>query len=220
MMAARFEVDKRNGGCGVVFEGKLYLWGGETTDREWILGGEAKGEEDDEMVETVVTLPRPDDEEHPFDVFDFQTHCWSRQPTSGDVPSLGLGSSLVVHVPSRCFILYGGWNEGDFDSEIHRVSADTWTWAVEEPLTPLKPSPRYLTGVVVHKDRLCVFGGVGPDIVRGRDPGADYTEYIDPGSGNGLGFGWNSEYFEFEFSSSELEIYNWSRTQSCRMESG
>lgn len=216
-MATSLEVEKRNGGCGVVFEGKLYIWGGETTRRETLLdligAADGEGEEEEGLsdpYDVVVTLPCPDDNdgEHPlmpFDVFDFQTHLWSRQPTSGEViPSVGLGSSLVVHLPSRSFVLHGGWNGGSFDSEVYRVSADTWRWVLMEPSTPVKPTPRYLTGVVVHRDRLCVFGGVSPDIKSDpHDPGAEYVEYVDPKSGDGLGFGWNNEYFEFEFSSSE-----------------
>ncbi len=212
IMATYFEVDKRNGGCGVVFEGKLYVWGGETTDKESLLDliGEAgEGEEDEELAqtfETVVTLPRPDDENHPFDVFDFQTCHWSRQATSSEmVPSVGLGSSLVVHLPSRSFFLYGGWNDAKFDSEVYRVSADTWRWNIVEPSTDVKPSPRYLTGVLIHEDRLCMFGGVGPDIVGGQDPGARYVAYET--NNIVLPFGWNNEYYEFEFKSSKPESH-------------
>jgi len=73
-------------------------------------------------------------------------------------------------------------------------------WQVQ-PTTLVKPSPRYLTGVVVHQDRLCMFGGVGPDIVRGQDPGARYQPNVE----NGVvrEFGWNNEYYEFNMKTRE-----------------
>jgi len=215
-MAAKLrKIDERNGGCGVIFEDRLYVWGGETTDKESLLdlleGDEDDGEDmqdsDDFAIDTVVTLPRPNDENHPFDVFDFQTSRWSSQATSGgsDVPSLGLGSSLVVHPMFRCFYLYGGWNKGRFDSEVYRMSVDTWEWEIVQPVTAIKPSPRYLTAVFIHKTKLCMFGGVGVDIVERQDPGARYdVAYTDVQGGVDMGFGWNNEYYEFDISSGEF----------------
>ena len=167
---------KRNGGCGIVFEQKLYLWGGcEYSD-------------------------------YSFDVFDFNKRTWSHQPTSGNFPSLscedtlGLGSSLVVHPESRSFYLYGGWNEGRFSSEVYRCSVDTWQWEIVELTTIVKPMPRYLAGMVVYNDRLCMFGGVGLLISDGyKDPGAVY----DMASVKGVvqAFGWNNDYYEFDIHS-------------------
>ena len=70
-----------------------------------------------------------------------------------------------------------------------------------QPATMVKPSQRYLTGVVVHMDRLCMFGGTGPDIVRDQDPGATYR----PKEENGVvrEFGWNNEYYEFNITTRE-----------------
>ena len=220
-MAANFRgVDERNGGCGVIFDGRLYIWGGETTDKESLLdlleGDEEDGDEmhdsDDQFaINTVVTLPRPNDKNHPFDVFDFQTSKWSFQPTSGgsDVPSLGLGSSLVVHPALRCFYLYGGWNKGRFDSEVYRMSAGTWRWEIVHPVTTIKPSPRYLTAVFIHEAKLCMFGGVGVDIVEQQDPGARYdAAYTDVRGGVDMGFGWNNEYYEFDLSLGEYPLHD------------
>ena len=49
----------------------------------------------------------------------------------------------------------------------------------------VKCSPRYLTAVVLHGDGLCMFGAVGPEIVREQDPGQvqlelDYSQVGDP----------------------------------------
>ena len=208
---SKIEVDERNGGCGVIFEDKLYVWGGNSVDKRRPfeeLQDESMDESDDEdsdgvdqdlVIETVVTLPRPYDPLHPFDVFDMSMGGWSRQSTHGEVPSLGLGSSLVAHPESHSLYLYGGWNDSQFSSEVYRVSTETWKWEIVKPATGVKPSPRYLTGVLVHGDRLCMFGGVGPDIVSGQDPGATYVAY----EANGIvyPYGWNNEYYEFELKS-------------------
>ena len=60
---------------------------------------------------------------------------------------------------------------------------------------------RYLTAVLIHKSRLCVFGGVGTDIVKingiAQDLGATYIVAHSQGEG----FGWNNEYYEFNMES-------------------
>ena len=212
------EIDDRNGGCGVVFEDKLYVWGGETADkfRPYELmtstsdddSDDSEEDEDDEsdanlVIERVTTLPRPDDPNHPFDVFDMQTRSWSRQPTGGDHPLLGLGSSLNVHPESRSFYLCTGWNGGSFDSEVYRIPVDSWNWEIVEPVTDVKPSPRYSTGTFIHEDRLCMFGGVGPEIKKDQDPGAMYIVFPH----GRMEFGANNEYYEFDIVSSKC-IYN------------
>ena len=205
-MTSPREVDKRNGGCGVILGDKLYLWGGETSEKKSLLeelSDDSDSEEDspveDIVVDVVVALPRPNDPQHPFDVCDMKTHTWSRQSTHGEVPSLGLGSSLVAHPESHSLYLYGGWNETRFSSEVYRVSTETWKWEIVKPTTGVKPSPRYLTGMQIHGDRLCMFGGVGPDIVSGQDPGATYV--ANEVNGIAQPYGWNNEYYEFELKS-------------------
>ncbi len=86
---SRIEVDKRNGGCGVIFEGKLYVWGGNSVDRRYpyqeLSDSDSSDDSDDDddgidpnmVIETVVTLPRPQDPKHPFDVFDLLQHTWA-----------------------------------------------------------------------------------------------------------------------------------------------
>ncbi len=211
----QIEVDKRNGGCGVIFDGKLYVWGGNTEDRRYpyqeVLDSGSSDDSDEDgggidpnmVIETVVTLPRPHDPDHPFDVFDLTSQTWERQATSGSFPSLGLGSSLVVHHPSRSFFLYGGWRDFNFDSEVYKVSVDNWVWEVMQPATAVKPSPRYLTGVVVHEDRLCMFGGVGLEIVKDQDPGARFKAKEEESV---VRYGWNNEYYEFNLNSSKQAV--------------
>ena len=219
------EIDKRNGGCGVIFEDKLYVWGGNSVDTRYpnreiaeqndsddSNSDDSEGEELDlnYRVETVVTLPRPNDPNHPFDVLDLSTRTWFRQPTSGDYPTLGLGSSFNIHHPSKMFILFSGFKDVQFDCEVYKVSPLTgWVWEmVRVSDNEVKPSERYLTGVIIHNDRMCIFGGVGRslreigDPPRPQDPGGRYIAYVE--NGVALHYGWTNEYFEFLIDSSKF----------------
>ena len=211
-------IEKRNGGCGVIFQNKLYVWGGNTTEKQRLFAdlqlsdSEDDSDTDDEddtpdfdpnlEVERAVILPKPSDPNHPFDVLDLSTRRWSKQPTTGDFPKLGYGSSLNVHPPTRCLYLYSGWNGGQFDAEVYRVKVDEWKWEIVQPSTGVKPSPRYLTGVLIHGDLMSVFGGVGKEIVADQDPGAKYKAFVE--NGVTRDFGWNNEYYEFNLSTSKL----------------
>ena len=143
------------------------------------------------------TLPRANDKKHPFDVFDLLSLTWHKQNTIGevdkDVPNVGIGSSLCYHRDTHSIFLYSGWNEGNFSSDIFCVSLDTWKWEkVVIPEGEIKPSPRYRTGMLVYRNKLCHFGGVGLKIVEGQDKGAKYQQHADKI------YGWNNEYYEFD----------------------
>jgi hypothetical protein len=181
----------------------------EDEEEEDEIGEEEEEEEEELIIYKVVTLPKRADGNHPFDVFDLTDLTWSTLTTFGElekeVPDLGNGSTLSYHKGTRSMYLYGGWNSKKFSSDVYRVSMDTWKWEkISLPEGSIKPSPRYLTGVLVHGDKLCNFGGVGPDIVkigsgenaRSQDEGAEYHGYVDKGIN--YKFGWNNEYYEFD----------------------
>ena len=205
--------DRRNGGCGALIDNKLYFWGGQTADTITLKDSDSDDSDEEEgggeatSVTVPVNLPRPPD--HPFDVLDIPTRTWTRQPTKGfkeeDIPAVGLGSTLTYHPGTHSMYLCAGWNDGNFDSEVYKVSIDNWMWKKLKQATSVKPSPRYLTAVVLHGDRLCMFGGVGPEIVRGQDPGAQYFPYI--AHGKTYTFGWNNEYYEFDVNTSEFVCF-------------
>ena len=90
---------RRNGGCGVVAEAKLYVWGGEGAEQRPLDPDSEEEEEDFAKPQVggiwcVTVLPPPRIADHPFDIFDMNTYAWSRQKTTGDVPLLGLGCHL------------------------------------------------------------------------------------------------------------------------------
>ena len=208
------EPDKRNGGCGVIFEDKLYVWGGQTLDIEQPDQSLAL-EGDNEPIEIVSSLPRPDDDDHPFDVLDLSRMTWSRQRTTAkhaeeedeemeEIPDLGLGSSLVLDPEAECFLLLGGLNELQFGNKVHRIFPGEWEWDIIQPSTEIAPTPRYLTGVIVHNNRLCVFGGVSLPIEDDIDNGARYEPSYDS-DGVDRGYGWNNEYFEMDLKTSKTQ---------------
>ena len=211
--------DKRNGGCGVIFDDKLYVWGGETLDV--LLPDDdlelEEGEEPLEAVEVIENLPRPDDPEHPFDVLDLSRMAWSQQSTSAkhpgeeddeippeEIPAVGLGSSLLLDPEAECFLLFSGYNDLQFDAKVYRIFPGEWKWDILEPATDVKPTPRYLTGAIIHDNRLCTFGGVSVPIRNGKDPGARYVPKKEDGVV--LDYGWNNEYFEMDLQTSENAI--------------
>ena len=203
------DIHRRNGGCGVVVDGKLYVWGGEGSEKRLVPPDNSDSEEDSdaeekpmEVVWKVTTLPPPRQKCPAFDVYDLQQCKWSRQPTSGDAPLLGLGSSLNVHHDTRTVYLFGGWNAGLFDANVYRIGLDEWRWEKVQLKGEMRPSGRYLTGVLIHKSRLCVLGGVGPDIHADHDPEA---KYIPAPTAPNMAFGWNNQYYEFDMESGKFK---------------
>ena len=156
-----------------------------------------------------VSLPRQTDPKHPFDVFDVKKHVWTRQPTSGldgediHIPAVGNGSTLTYHPGTNSLYLFGGWNDEQFTSDVYKINADDWVWEKVKLTSSIQPSPRYLTAVILHGDKICNFAGVGPPIVPGQDEGAKFIYY--EARGRRYSFGWNDEYYEFDIISRKFD---------------
>lgn len=186
--------EARTGSCVAVVDQRMYVWGGHTQR----LVEEAPVEE---------LLPSTEDSF--IDVYDLQRNAWQQFPTTGDVPDLGNGSTFTAF--SHQIFLFGGWNEGDFSNDLYCFDTHSNSWkliAVAESAT--KPSPRYLTGVVLvhdvesNSDKLCVFGGVGLPITKVQE-GAQYVAYRS--HARDFGFGWNNEMFFFDINKSKYISY-------------
>ena len=153
-----------------------------------------------------VNLPRPKDKKHPFDVFDVNNHVWIRQSTTGldgeddevNIPNVGNGSTLTYHPGTNSLYLYGGWNDEHFSSDIYKISADDWVWEKVKLTSQIQPTPRYLTAVVLHGDKICNFAGVSPLIV---DHDVDAKFFYYEAHGRQYEFGWNNEYYEYDIKS-------------------
>ena len=139
-------------------------------------------------------------------MFQLDTRTWIRKRTTGEFPKNGYGSILEYDQERNQLCLFGGWKKSQFDSDIYVVSLDDFCWKILQiDGTECKPSPRYNPAGLLHRGRLCVFGGVGPNTVqngRKQDPGAD--DWLPaPGAANDS-YGWNNEYFQFDFAKSML----------------
>ena len=181
---------KRDGGCGAVFEGKMYVWGGQSYEEE-------EDEDYDEVVRTPIDLPRDDDEDKVIDVYDVKNRVWWQHPTRGDVPRVGLGSKLCV-VEAKLY-LYGGWNDYNFNSDLFRLDLSSFIWEKVSPKSNIKPTPVYLTSAVVYKNSICTFGGVGlpvseEKLKEHKNNGLEYHPY----SNHPHPWGRNNEYHEFD----------------------
>ena len=133
-------------------------------------------------------------------MFHFDTRTWTRQTTTGSFPNNGLGSILEYDEEREQLCLFGGWKGGLFDSQLYVMSLNDFCWKVLQPSTDCQPSPRYNAACILHKNKLCVFGGVGPNTkwknARKEDPWAD-DWILAPKAANNF-YGWNNEYFHFD----------------------
>ena len=111
----------------------------------------------------------------------------------------GIGSILEYDKEREQLCLFGGWKQGMFDSDLYVVSLNSFRWEILQPSTDCKPSPRYNAASVLHKNKLCVFGGVGSNTrwnKRKEDPWAD--EWVPDTRAPNNFYGWNNEYFNFD----------------------
>lgn len=184
--------DARSGSCVTVLDGKFYVWGGHT---QLLLEDPERG-----MYPVEITLPSTED--NFFDVYDLHKNQWQRLSSDGDVPDVGNGSTMVGY---RHFLyLFGGWNEGDFSSDLYCFDTHTSTWKLVELSSDCKPSPRYLTDAVVYGSNICVVGGVGRPTTQ--PPPAQYIEFVQ--YDHHYGFGWNNDMYLFDVNKSKCQS-NW-----------
>ena len=176
--------DPRSGHCMALVNYCMYVWGGHT---QLLFEGELEGE----LYPVDETLPNTDD--HFIDVYDILNYTWDRCSTSGDVPDLGNGSTLVAH--NHYLYLFGGWNEGDFSSDMYRFDTHANSWERIQLSDDKLPSPRYLTAAVLYCDKIYYFGGVGGPVASIQH-GANYIEFQQ--HDHSYGFGWNNEMFAFD----------------------
>ena len=184
-----FFLYKRNGGCGVVYQGIMYVWGGQSYEEE-------EDEDYGENLRTYFDLPR-DGEDAVIDMYDVKNRVWWHHPTRGDVPRVGLGSKLCV-VEAKLY-LYGGWNDYNFNSDLFRLDLSSFIWEKVSPKSNIKPTPVYLTSAVVYKNSICTFGGVGlkvseEKLKENKNNGLEYHHY----SNHPHPWGRNNEYHEFD----------------------
>lgn len=174
----------------VIHEQKLYFWGGYTQDLV---------QDDTNSTAYPEDKTLPDTEDNFMDVYDIASSHWERHATRGDVPDFGNGSTMVSY--GDHLYLFGGWNEGDFTSEVYQINVTTFVWKhleITQSANVVKPGPRYLTEAVLYNGKMWIFGGVGPPPTT-ENPiqrGAKYIGFVQ--YDHDYGFGWNNEMFYFD----------------------
>ena len=107
----------------------------------------------------------------------------------------------LISITGHYIFLFGGWNDGQFSSDMYCFDTSSNTWElVSLSDESVKPSPRYLTGAVLYRGRIAIFGGVGPPISNIQS-GATYIGYSQ--YSHDYGFGWNNEMFLYDIQNSK-----------------
>ena len=151
-----------------------------------------------EEIVVPINLPKEDDPYSVIDVYDIGDKLWWHCPTHGDVPRMGLGPRVCVF--DHALYLYGGWNKYNFNSDLFRLDLRTYEWRKVALSSDVKPTPVYLTTMMVYEGRIITFGGVGLRVTAEKleESGAVYHQYSDKPQP----WGWNNEYHEFSFKDS------------------
>ena len=55
---------------------------------------------------------------------------------------LTAGSSLNYHLETCTLYLFGGWDYGNFDSDVYRLQLDEWKWERVKIKSDIKPLGR------------------------------------------------------------------------------
>ena len=173
-----YQMHTRNGCGGAIYRGRMYLWGGQTyrkTTAAEEYGADlddSDGGSDVEEIVVPVNLPKEEDPYSVIDVYDIGDKLWWHCPTHGDVPRMGLGPRVCVF--DHALYLYGGWNKYNFNSDLYRLDLRTYEWRKVALSSDVKPTPVYLTTMIVYEGRIITFGGVGLSDCRevGREWGS------------------------------------------------
>ena len=201
-----FQMYSRNAGGGAICEERLYIWGGHSSRRTTSVeefgasSDESDGEAEPEVMVIPFDFPKEDDPDSVIDVYDIADKLWWHYPTHGDVPWVGLGPQLCV--VDRSLYLYGGWNKYNFSSDLYRLDLHTYEWRMVALTNDVKPTPVYLTTLMVYEGVICTFGGVGLAVSAEKleECGAEYHQY----STIPKLWGWNNEYHEFSIKERKL----------------
>ena len=132
----------KRGACSVVYNGKLYMFGGYCGS--------------DFLLELIGLV-----ENRELCVFDFTEYKWSMVKTYGDFPRVITGACATVI--ADCLYLFGGWYRGNRNPDVHQLNLETMTW---KRLTKERmkggPMCKDKAGMVDYgEDMLCVMAGYG-----------------------------------------------------------
>ena len=176
----------RTGSSIAVLNYCMYVWGGHT---QFLFKAGV-----DECCPIDDVLPNSD--ENFMDVYNILSRTWEQYNTSGDIPNIGDGSTMVGS--GKSLYLFGGCNDGIYSGDMYRFDTDSKVWSLVELSDggAVKPSPRYRMDSVLYQESMCMFGGAGP-LSTSLQPGAQYISIQR--YNRDLLYGWNNEMFLFDF---------------------
>ena len=229
-----FTLQKRNGGCGVILNGKLYVWGGEG-DRIKLGFEFLRNDPNFRDIKECVSFPEPepakenDDYRYcTIDEYDLKEGLWRHRMTRAknkeDFPLFGRGCNMV-EINGNLYV-FSGFNpkierqndgtrhrQGVFANTVHCLDTETFEWKKLTPVDNIHvPPPLYLCGTLAYSGKLCVFGGMVRVEWKQPDEGVPRTtEHLQEGAdcqqyGGVPDKFWTNEYFEFDTSGCKLQF--------------
>ena len=224
-----FSLEKRNGACGVIVNGKLYVWGGEG-DRIKLGFEFLRNDPNFRDIKECVSFPEPEpkqqDDDYYYctiDEYDLKEGLWRHRNTHAksldEFPLFGRGCNMV-EINGNLYA-FAGYNpklltqqdgtrqrHGVFANTVHCLNMETFEWKKLEPVDNVHiPPPLYLCGTLAYNNKLCVFGGMIR--TRRQQPGDGETwtaSHLQEGAechqyGSVADKFWTNEYFEFDVNS-------------------
>ncbi len=146
----------KRGASSVVYNGKLYMFGG-YCGSDFLLG----------LIGLV--------ENRDICVYDFAEYKWSVVRTKGDFPHVTTGACSTVIADN--LYLFGGWYRGYRNSDVHQLNLETLIWKrLTEGVVKGRPMCKDKAGMVDYgEDMLCMMAGYGyPSDNFVRQVGASY----------------------------------------------
>ena len=224
-----FTLEKRNGGCGVIVNDKLYVWGGEG-DRIKRGFEFLRNDPNFRDIKECVSYPEPEpaqeNDEYCYctiDEYDLREGLWRHRMTHAnnmdDFPLFGRGCNMV-EINGNLYA-FAGFNpkiqlhqdgtkqrQGVFANTVHCLNMETFEW---KKLTPVDnvhiPPPLYLCGTLSYSGKLCVFGGmIRTERQQPGDGKVRTSSHLQEGAechkyGSVADKFWTNEYFEFDTTS-------------------
>lgn len=164
------EPSPRWGHVSVLVEGRLHLWGGRTKDFS------------KSRKKLALSL-------HTFDPY---LETWDTSTLKGTPPGgIYFGACSAI---GKDIYLYGGEDDSHYFGTVHKLDTEMLMWTEVKADGDIKPMSKSGGGMLVHADKLVLFGGFGVS----RGPAQLGAEYVKGGQRSDGG-GWTNELHVFDF---------------------
>ena len=132
------------------------------------------------------------------EIFDPYSESWEQRQVEGNAPSPGtyIAASASLHDDLFSF---GGYDGQDLFNTVHRLDTKTWCWSQVSPQNADgAPMPKSGCGMIVFRNSLVVFGGIG--VPRGPTEPQSFIDikYTDSS-------GWTNEFHTYNLSEGNIK---------------